>query len=346
MVKMTMRDLLPQLTDWLTEGKPVATATVVSTWGSSPRQPGAKLAVTPPHAMIGSVSGGCVEGAVIDEAVASLNDYTPRLLHFGVADEAAWDVGLACGGEMDVYVEPLDAALAEVLAQRTADETTYAVATVVSGGALGTKVVVDAAGLAYAVGDPDALDLLTFAALTALHSGQTARTTADDYDVFIEVVQPRPRLIVVGGAHVAQPLTQMAQMLGFRVSLIDPRSAFASAARFSHVSDIHHTYPDKALEAIGLDAHSYVVVLSHDPKIDDPALRLALPSPAPYIGVLSSRKTHAKRVERLTAAGIPAEQLARIFTPIGLDIGAVTPEEIAVGIMAEIIAVRRGKSPL
>ncbi len=336
-----MRDILSQVAGWLSDGKPVAVATVVSTWGSAPRQPGAKLAVTPPHDMAGSVSGGCVEGAVIDSAIESLADYTPRLLHFGVADETAWEVGLACGGQIDIYVEPLDPELFAVLSERTQADTPHVMVTVISGDALGTKIVVDADGMPYAVGDPDALDTLTISAFAALSSGQTGCATAGDYDVFIEVIQPRPHLIVIGGAHVAVALTQMAHMMGFRVSMIDPRSAFASADRFPDLAgNISHAYPDKALPALGLDAYSYVVILSHDPKIDDPALRVALPSAAPYIGVMSSRKTHKGRIERLTAAGISPEQLARIHTPIGLDIGAKTPEEIALSIMGEILMVK------
>lgn len=338
-----MRELIPTVQAWLSDGLPVATAVVVKTWGSSPRQAGARLAVTPPHHMAGSVSGGCIESAVIDEAITSLTDYTPRLLHFGVADESAWEVGLACGGEVDVYVEPLDPELFEVLRARLEAETPHIIATVVHGDGLGTKVVADADGLPYAVGDPDIIEALSIRAFAALTGGQTERTMWGAYDVFVEVVQPRPHLIVVGGAHVAIPLIEMAERVGFRVSLVDPRSAFASRERFPTIANIHHTYPDKALPALGLDAHSYLVVLSHDPKIDDPALRLALPSPARYIGVLSSRKTHAKRVERLTQAGVPPEQLARIRTPIGLDIGAQTPEEIAVSILAELIAARRNK---
>lgn len=335
-----MRDILSQTAAWLTDEKPVAIATVVHTWGSAPRQAGAKLVITPPHLMAGSVSGGCVEAAVIDEAIASLKDYTPRLLSFGVADDTAWEVGLACGGHIDVYVEPLDPELFEVLRQRTQADIPYVTVTVISGDALGTKIVADADGLPYAVGDPYAIDTLITAGLSALAGGKTERTTINDYEVFIEVLQPRPHLIVIGGAHIAIALTELAHLMGFRVSLIDPRRAFASVERFPHMSTIHHAYPDKALPALGLDGHSYVVILSHDPKIDDPALRLALPSPAPYVGILSSRKTHTQRVERLTAAGISATDLARLHTPIGLDIGAKSPEEIALSIMAEILSVK------
>lgn len=340
-----MRDISFQVNQWLTEQKHVAIATVVKTWGSAPRQAGAKLAMTPPYEMAGSVSGGCVEGAVLEKAAESLSDDMPRLLHFGVADETAWEVGLACGGEMDVYVEPLDPELFEAMRSRTDSNTLYAMITVIQGQALGTKVLVDVEGIAYAVGDPDALDTLTAAAFSALIGGNTQKTTCGDYEVLIEVVHPSPHLVVIGGAHIAIALTQMAQLLGFRVSLIDPRSAFASAERFPHlVNHIYHVYPNKILPTLGLDEHSYVVILSHDPKIDDPALRLALESNAPYIGVLSSRKTHTQRVARLTETGITPEQLARINTPIGLDIGAKSPEEIAVSIMVEILSVKnRGK---
>jgi xanthine dehydrogenase accessory factor len=340
-----MRDILTQTGAWLAEGKPVAIATVVSTWGSAPRQTGAKLTVTPPHGMVGSVSGGCVEGAVIDEAIASLNDYLPRVLHFGVADDTAWEVGLACGGEIDIYVEPLDSELFEVLRERTNADIPHVSVTIISGDGLGTKVVADADGLPYAVGDPDALDTLTAAAFIALDGGKTGRATLGGYDVFIEVMQPRPHLIVIGGAHIAIALTQIADLLGFRISLIDPRRAFASAERFPHLDGrLHHAYPDKILHTLELDTYSYIVILSHDPKIDDPALHLALSSPASYVGILSSRKTHAQRITRLMADGIPSEQLARIHTPIGLDIGAKTPEEIALSIMAEILSVKNRRA--
>lgn len=333
-----MRDILPTTAAWLEAGQPVAVATVVRTWGSAPRQIGAKLSITPSHHMAGSVSGGCVEGTVIDEALAALADYTPRLLHFGVADDTAWDVGLACGGEIDIYVEPLDPELFGLLRAHLDTETSCTQFTIISGDAIGTKLVTDAGIILYAVGDPDALDALIMAAYSP---HETGRVTLGDYDVFIETIQPRPHLIMIGGAHIAIPLTQMAETLGFRVSLIDPRRAFANSDRFPSLTGrIYHDYPDKSLPPLGLDAHTYLVVLSHDPKIDDPALRVALNNPVAYVGVLSSRKTHAERVKRLAAAGLSTEQLARIHTPIGLDINGRTPEEIALSIMAEIVAVK------
>jgi xanthine dehydrogenase accessory factor len=160
--------------------------------------------------------------------------------------------------------------------------------------------------------------------------------------VFIDVYQPRPRLVIVGGAHAAVALAQMASLLGFRVMLVDPRRAFATAERFPTAERITYEYPDKALPKIGLTSQTYIAVLTHDPKIDDPALKTALPSAAPYIGILSSKRTHEQRIERLTAAGLDRALLDRIRTPIGLKIGAQTPEEIALCVMAEIIAVRRG----
>lgn len=339
-----MRDVQNDIRKWLETGQPVALATVIKTWGSAPRQSGSKLAITPPHLMAGSVSGGCVEGTVIEEALASLADFTPRLLHFGVADDVAWDVGLACGGEIDIYVEPLDPELFHQLESLHSHDAQYALLTVVNGPSIGTKLLMSQDSFGYAVGDADALDVLMTAALGALQRGKTERIVLEGLDVFVEVVQPRPHLIIIGGAHVAQTLATTAHMLGYRISLIDPRSAFATPQRFPEVSNIYHSYPDKALAEIGLDEHSCVVILSHDPKIDDPAVRAALASPACYIGIMSSRRTHAQRIKRLTAQGIDNAQLERIHTPIGLDIGAVTPPEIAISIMAQIIAVRHGKS--
>lgn len=338
-----MRDVQQDIRKWLETGQPVALATVINTWGSAPRQSGSKLAITPPHIMSGSVSGGCVESAVIEEALASLADFTPRLLHFGVADDIAWDVGLACGGEIDVYVEPLDAELFYQLESLHSRDAHYALLTVVSGPSVGTKLLISQDGFGYAAGDADILDVLMTSAVGLMRRGSTERLSLDGLDVFVEVVHPRPHLIIVGGAHVAQPLSATAQMLGYRISLIDPRSAFATPQRFPDVPNIYHSYPDKALAEIGLDEHSCVVILSHDPKIDDPAVRAALASPAGYIGILSSRRTHARRIERLTALGIDSAQLTRIHTPIGLDIGAITPPEIAISIMAQIIAVRHGQ---
>ena len=345
-----MRDILDTMNRWLREDRPVALATVAKTWGSAPRREGSKLGIagareradSAPPSMIGSVSGGCVEGAVVEEALAGLKDGKARLLKFGVADDLAWEVGLTCGGSIEVFVEPLDATYWGALAGlATADR--YGVALVVVEGArIGEKLLLDAGGQTlYQSGDlPETLAAQMREA--AAESRKSGIITLGDTRVMVDQQVERPHLILVGGVHVAIPLAAMAQQAGFRISIIDPRSAFASPERFPDVANISHSYPDKALPKLGLDGSAYLAVLTHDPKIDDKALLTALPAGIPYVGVLSSGRTHRQRVARLREAGLSEAHIAQIRTPIGIDIGASTPEEIAVCILAEIIAVRNG----
>jgi xanthine dehydrogenase accessory factor len=340
-----MFDILEVVDSWLRQGKNIALATVVETWGSSPRQAGAKMAVTDELSMIGSVSGGCVETAVVQEGSDGLSDHKPRLLHFGVSDDTAWNVGLACGGRMSVYVEPLDKDWWRAAADATRQNRATASIVVLEGETAGQKMLIDAAGTILYGTDrltPGQKDALVTAGRAAIERRKPERVTVADLNVLIDVHRPLPRLIIVGGAHVAMALHSFARQLGFRVALIDPRRVFATPERFPDIDCILHTYPDKALLDLGLDSETYVAVLTHDPKIDDPALKVALPSPAPYVGVLSSKRSHQKRVERLTAAGVDPRDLERVRTPIGLEIGAKTPEEIALSIMAEIVAARNG----
>ncbi len=333
-----MFEIAETVTIWLKAGTPIALATVVETWGSSPRQAGAKMAVTDGMAMIGSVSGGCVETAVIAEMIDALNDRRPRLLTYGVSDDDAWNVGLACGGKVTVYAEPLDPAWWGLLNAHLGQSFTQV--TVLSGEHAGLKALVGDAVHTVQTMPPEVLHELVSAAQSCR---TTTRTTAASWDVLIEVHRPQPTLIIIGGAHVALALRQYADILGFRVMLIDPRSAFATPERFPNVAQISHQYPDKALADYNFSQETYVAVLTHDPKIDDPALRTVLPQGVAYVGILSSRRTHKKRIERLTAAGMARELFGQVHTPIGLDIGAQTPEEIALAIMAEIVAVRNRK---
>ena len=332
-----MFDILEKVNEWLAASTPLAIATVVETWGSAPRQAGAKMVVTADTTMIGSVSGGCVETAVIGEMIDSLADQQPRLLAFGVSDDEAWSVGLACGGSIAVFVEPLNLAWWRLLEQY-ADQR-FATATVLSGDLAGAKILFPPSGKPFMmtmVSQSMLVPLMRFAETAT----STTRILVGDRDILFEVYRPRPRLVIVGGAHVAMALQQYAAILGFRVLLIDPRRAFATPERFPHVESISHEYPHIALQSIPLDGDTYLALLTHDPKIDDPALQTALPSDVAYIGVLSSRRTHEKRLERLTAAGVDPALFGRIRTPIGLNIGARTPEEIALAIVSEIIAVR------
>jgi xanthine dehydrogenase accessory factor len=337
-----MREVIDDITRWLIEGaSDIVLATVLTTWGSAPRKAGAKMAFTAGGAAIsGSVSGGCVEGAVIEAGGEVLADGRPRLLRFGVADETAWGVGLACGGTIEVLVEQLDQ-IAYVAARRWIDAgTSGALLTAIAGPdeRLGDKAMLEHGR--RPVGPlASALDADVIALAEAARTAQRV-TTANGIEIFIDPIRPSPSLVIIGGAHIAVALARLAKVVGYRTVVIDPRRAFGSAARFPDVDRLVPAWPDKALAEEPLTAESAVVTLSHDPKIDDPALRAALSSDAFYIGALGSRPTHAARRQRLAALGFSDAQLARIHAPIGLDIGAQTPEEIAVAILAQVISVQ------
>lgn len=326
-------DRIPEIAlDWHRDGRGAVLATVVETWGSAPRPAGSQLVVAGDGAMMGSVSGGCVEGAVVAESLDAREDGRPRLLSFGVSDDEAFAVGLACGGTIRVLVEPVGPALpesllADLVAARAARRAAaYLVNLQDWQRRLATDAVEDAA-------DPLATELAD--RMRADKSG-----TAGDW--FISVHNPPLRMIIVGAVHIAQPLVAMARLAGYDPVLVDPRAAFGSAARFPG-ERILDDWPDEALARAGLDARTAVVTLTHDPKLDDPAIRAALDSNVFYLGCLGSTRTHAKRVDRLSAAGVAKGDIARIHAPVGLDIGAKSPAEIAVSIMAEVTqALRRG----
>lgn len=313
--------------DWHEAGRGAALATVVATWGSAPRQAGSQLVISGAGEIMGSVSGGCVEGAVVVEAQEALADGHPRLLRFGVADEAAFEVGLACGGTIEVLVEPIGdstpafpvALLRDLVRARAARKP--------------VACVTDLATWARSLQGPD------IAALTGrFRADQSGR---DEAGHLITLHNPPLRLIVVGAVHIAQALLPMARLAGYEPTLVDPREAFGSAARFPGET-ISHDWPDEALVALGLDARTAVVTLTHDPKLDDPAIRAALGSDVFYLGCLGSTRTHAKRLERLRDAGFSEDQLARIYAPVGLNLGARTPSEIAVATLAQITLALRG----
>lgn len=324
-------DQIPKIAlDWIKTGHKVALATVIETWGSAPRPVGAELVITADGEFEGSVSGGCVEGAVVIEAQEALVDGRARLLEYGVSDDAAFAVGLACGGTIKVLVDPIGIARgpdADILAARVqAFQGRVAIATLVN-----TRTWQRALS-----GDPALPAPLAEAVRARLASGKSGM----EGDWFITIQTPPLRLYIIGAVHIAQALLPMAQLAGFAPILVDPRGAFARASRFPDV-DIREDWPDEVLHAAHLDAHSAVVTLSHDPKIDDPAILETLKSPAFYLGCLGSRKTHAKRLLRLRAAGVSETDIARIHAPIGLDIGAKSPAEIAASVLADLIQTLR-----
>ncbi len=306
---------------WHREGRGAALATVVETWGSAPRRVGAQLAVSGEGAIEGSVSGGCVEGAVVAEALEAIEAGEARLLEFGVSDEDAFAVGLACGGTIRVLVEPVGRVLPEAML---------------------TELVEHRAArrpVAYVVdleGGPRRLATEGYAGRFRMdRSG-----VEEDGRSFVAIHNPPLRLVVVGAVHIAQALLPMARIAGYDPVLVDPREAFASEARFPG-ERLVHDWPDDAMDAIGLDARTALVLLTHDPKLDDPAIARALRSEVFYIGALGSTRTHAKRVARLGDAGFSEEEIGRIHAPVGLDIGAAGPAEIAVAILAEMTRVLR-----
>lgn len=330
-----MRDIAPVLDSWLCREGPLALSTVVHTWGSGPRRPGARMTVDSSGGIAGSVSGGCVESSVVQAAREVIETGTPRLLRFAVADELAWGVGLACGGALSVFVERADRELLTQVREGMRRRLPVALAVVTSGPNLGESLVL--APGSPGAGSPELAEV----AETALASGRPLSTETARGPVFCDVILPSESLVIVGGVHIAQALCGLAARVGYRPVICDPRPVFASAERFPGV-EVVNDWPEEGFRRIGLDASTAVATLTHDPKLDDPALALALESPAFYVGALGSRKTHERRLGRLRERGVSEAALSRIAAPIGLPIGARSPDQIALAVMAEVVAARNG----
>ncbi len=352
--------ILADYTQLLARNEPFGRAVVTEVWGSAPRPAGAVMLATRSGAVVGSVSGGCVENAVAQEIAQAIERGTPKLVAFGVSDETAWEVGLSCGGSISVFVEP---AVRPALIEAARGDGGVVIATVIAGpGALGAALLVHedgrteflpAPGADAAAGSRAEADLravatdLEGAAQAALLTGLSRTETftapgGEPLTVLLEVFARQPRLVIFGGVHVAQALTHLAKALGYRTYVADGRAGWLTRERFPDADELVLAWPEEAFARIGLDASTYVVLLSHDPKFDEPAMELALRSPAAYVGAIGSRKTQAKRRARLEAAGFTASQLARLRGPIGLDLGGRQPMETALAILAEMTAVRYG----
>jgi xanthine dehydrogenase accessory factor len=343
-----MRDILKEVEQWIKEGEAVALATVIHTWGSAPRRVGAKMAFTKSGKITGSVSGGCVESAVFEAGVQSLQSGRPQLLKFGVADETAWQVGLACGGKIEVFVQALDPAFFDLWKVRLLSNQPFSVVSLIDGPSdlPGRTMLVSQDGVELSLGaELDAAGVEKARGVLAEGRSQPVWLAgqAEPMRAFIEVVLPTPTLIMVGGVHIAVALTVLAKTLGFQTVVIDPRRAFGNAARFPNVDRLIQAWPEEAFSQLDISSSDAVVMLTHDPKIDDPALKRVLNSQAFYIGALGSRTTHEKRRRRLLEDGVTSAQLERLHAPIGLDIGAESPEEIALAIIAEIVAAQHNK---
>lgn len=347
-----MRDLIATLDAWRARGDASALATVVKTGGATPRPLGAKMIVNARGEFAGSVSGGCVEGAVIEEAQRVIQTGKPKLLRYGIADETAWEVGLSCGGMIEVFLdvgswklENGNPSWLDAIKRALEADESCAVATIVRGANLGAKMIVYPDGRAFGdLGAAASNAAVARDAQRAMQTEQSANRVYGDAEIFIDVFAPKPKLVIIGGVHTAIPLTQFAQTLGFRVTIVDGRARFANRERFPSADEIIVAWPDEALTQIKIDASTYVAILTHDPKFDIPALaalsKLASPR---YIGAMGSRATRAQHFAQLRAQGVAEEFLARVHGPIGLDLGARTPEEIALAIIAEMVAVKHGK---
>jgi len=334
---MSIRDIASDVDRWRAEVQDIALATVIQTWSSGHRRRGAQMALTRDARITGSVSGGCVESAVVEEGREVLASGKPKLLHYGVADETAWEVGLSCGGRIEIFVEPLTDEVYVPLRRAFGEEQPVARATIVKGDALGESVVVEEASSEEGT--------LAEAARRALEVGRSERVSLQDgSEIFVDVELPPPTLVMVGGVHVAVAMTTIAETVGYRTVVVDPRAVFGSDERFSHVGKLVREWPDDALRHLGLNRSTAVATLTHDPKLDDPALEVALPSDAFYVGALGSKRTQEKRRRRLIERGLEEEYLERLRAPIGLPIGSHSPEQIALSIMAEIVAIRNGVS--
>jgi xanthine dehydrogenase accessory factor len=355
-----VKDVLDDVSGWRDRGDRVAIATVVAVKRSAPRPPGAKMAVNEHGEVSGAVSGGCVEGAVVEAAAEVLGGDGPKLLHFGIADSDAWDVGLPCGGEIDVFVEENGIAPrpAEPGASRKAslsaqgefariagEDGRAALVSVIAGGDLSAKLLVSADGATEGgLGNAELDRVAVEAAEELMWAERSEQREAGEITLFVDVTAPAPRLVVFGAVDYAAALCRLARAAGWRPFVCDPRSQFATPDRFPEADEVIAAWPDEAFARIGgIDRATYVAVLTHDPKLDDAALELALRSEAPYVGAMGSRRAQAQRRERLLAAGLEEDLLDRIAAPIGLDLGAVTPEETALSIMAEVVAVRNGR---
>ena len=361
-----MKELLDDIQRWTAAGRRVAMARVVDIEGSGPRLPGAAMVINDQGEVAGSVSGGCVEGAVVSEALAILSgEAAPRVVTFGYSDDEAFAVGLTCGGIIRLFIEPLD--LIDPLPTLLREHQPVALATVITstatGAAVGGKLLVQpGAATLGSLGNAELDRIVTRDAQAELEAGRSGirhygphgETTPEDLvdtpvvHVFIESWAPPPQMWIFGAVDFTAALAKVAKILGYRVTVCDAREVFATRRRFPMADEVMVTWPTPMFEQRGrsLGRRDAVCILTHDPKFDVPAVQGALGTEVGYIGVMGSRRTHAKRLERLAEVGVPKpEDLARLMSPIGLDLGARTPEETAVAICAEIIALRTGRKP-
>jgi xanthine dehydrogenase accessory factor len=353
-----VRDILDPIIKWWDANDTFGLATVVQTFSSAPREPGAAMAVSAAGEAVGSVSGGCVEGAVYELANEVMASGQPVLARYGISDNDAFAVGLTCGGIIDIFVEPASrerfAALGEVAAAvRTG--TPVAVATIIDGpGQIGSRRIIwegDRSQGTLGAGDrldqavdDDARGMLAQGLTGVRRYGPDGERRRDELGVFVQSFAPAPRMLVFGAIDFAAAVAKAGKFLGYHVTVCDARPVFATASRFPDADEVITDWPHRYLAATGTDERTVICVLTHDPKFDVPLLEVALRRPAAYIGAMGSRRTHDDRLGRLREAGLTDGELSRLRSPIGLDLGARTPEETAIAIAAELIQLRWGGS--
>lgn len=327
-----MRQVVPRVVGWSPEGVEGALATLVAVRRSAPREPGAALAVSDRGEIVGSVTGGCVEPDLIANCEAILAGGEARLLRYGIADDEAFEIGLPCGGDVEIFAEPLASRVIADLAAALERDAPIAYVTTVAGPVLGDP---------RAVALDDDSDEIARAAQPLIAAGTSGLIETDDRQIFVHTLAPRPAMYVFGAIDFASAVARIGGFLGYRVTVCDPREVFLTPERFPDVDELVLEWPHHLLERAPIDERTAICVLTHDDKFDVPALRAALTSSAGYIGAMGSRLTTERRTERLLAEGIDEAELARIHAPIGLSIGSRSPEEVAVAVAAEIVSVMR-----
>lgn len=340
-----MKELLPTINAWIDQKKPFAIATAIKTWGSSPRPVGSSMIISNEMEMAGSVSGGCVEGAVIKAALPLIKEGASENLAFGVSNDEAWTVGLTCGGQVEVFAERFLA-----FDERTEEKETWQqlsrclqqneacifLSRIQSGKSRHVLILPD--GTAFGLGQDD---FLIKEALRAFEERKNQIIEWKGESYFAQVFPRKSQMLIIGAAHITADLVQLAKLFDFEANVIDPRGIFSGKTQFQVPPDqLFEEYPSEVLNRFQLDAYTFAVVLSHDPKIDDDALNILLKSKVAYIGALGSRQTHEKRINRLKKEGFTDEELQKIHAPVGIPINAKSAKEIALSIMGEVIKMK------
>lgn len=380
-----MREVLGEIARFRAEGSRFAVARVVQVEGSGPREPGAAMVVSEDGRVVGSVSGGCVEGAVVEESLALIASGRSKLVRFGYSDDEAFAVGLTCGGIISIFCSPELPGIFDAFSERVVASTPCALATVIGvamneetehlegrGGAnaciidgrpleqmtrLGATILVDPNGTYLGTLGDDQLDefvardgvgVIASGHSTIRHYGKKGEEAGEEISIFYESFAPPPKLFVFGAVDFTAALVRVAKVLGYEVTVCDARAPFATRARFPEADHVEVDWPHRLLERVGnqLGERDAICVLTHDPKFDQPAIIAALKTQVGYIGAMGSRRTHRERTQRLVEAGVSERDLERICSPIGLDLGARSPEETSIAICAEIISQQTGHSPL